>query len=312
MSFLWGDSIYFFIFRKLKVLYIMSLKINRDTIIDFLFGTLSKERMSIIADAIISNANLKNIYKEVRKNIIAHYYVDNELLPHERIDFEYKLKKNEKLLKKVNLQKNINKSLENLNLEETLNEIYDEYSSQEKQDISATHTLNRKFKLWLVAASISVLLILGGGTTYLIQFRNVSVNRLYASYYTPIDYTDSYLLNTNSFNIAKQKYMDGEYMNALALLNGLPSSLNIEIERDFFIGLSLMELGKYDNAIEYFQQIISNKSAFEYTPQIRWYMGLCYLKTGSKEKAIDTFTTIVSTNEYNYKKAKRILKKLSI
>lgn len=290
----------------------MSLKINKDTIIEFLFGTLSKENMSIVADAIVSDENLKKIYKEVRKKIIAHYYVDNELLAHERIDFEYKLKKNEQLLKEVNLQENINNSIKELNLEATLNEIYDEYTSQEKQDISVTRTLNRKFKRWLVAASISVLLILGGGTTYLFQFRDISANRLYATYYTPFDYTDSYILNSNSFNIAKQNYMDGDYMNALILLKGISSSLNIEVERDFFIGLSLMEVGKYNNAIKYFEKIISSKNAFEYTSQIRWYMGLCYMKTGSNEKAINAFNTIVYNKDYNYKKAKKILRNLSI
>ena len=76
----------------------MPLKINRDTIIEFLFDTLPHEKMSFVADAIVSDANLKNIYEEIRKNIIAHYYIDNELLPHERIDFEYKLKKNEKYI----------------------------------------------------------------------------------------------------------------------------------------------------------------------------------------------------------------------
>jgi tetratricopeptide (TPR) repeat protein len=268
--------------------------------------------MSIVADAIVSDENLKNIYTEIRKKIIAHYYVDNELLPHERIDFEYKLKKNEQLLKEVNLQKNINNSIEELNLEKTLNEIYKEYISQEKHDVSLTKPLHRRFNRWLAAASISILLILGGGATYLFQFREISVNRLYATYYTPFDYTDNYTLNSNSFNVAKQNYMDGEYMNALVLLRGLSSSLNIEVERDFFIGLSLMEVNKYDNAIEYFEKIISGKIAFEYKAQIRWYMGLCYLKTGNKEKAIDTFSTIVNNEDYNYKKAKKILRNLSI
>lgn len=289
----------------------MSLHINRDTILKFLFDTLSQEKMSFVAEAIVSNVDLMHLYKEVRKTIITQYYLNKKLRQYDRINFEYKIKKSEHLLKIVSLR-NTNNSLKDLNFEETLSEIYNESKSQKKPDIFVAHSINSNYNNWLVAASISVFLILSGGITYLFHTNNVLENRLYATNYNSLDYTDSYILNSNSFNIAKQKYMDGEYMNALALLNRLPSSLNIVVERDFFIGLSLMELGKYNKAIKYFEQIISSKNAYEFTPQIRWYMGLCYLKTGSKEKAIETFSTIVFNKEYNSKKAKKILKKLSI
>lgn len=289
----------------------MSLHINRDTIIEFLFDTLSQEKSSFVADSIVSNEDLMYLYKEVRKKIITQYYVNKKLRSYDRINFEYKIKKSEHLLKLLSLE-NTNNSLKDLNFEKTLSEIYKEYKSQKKSGRFVAHSLNSNLNHWLVAASISVLLILGGGATYLFQANDNLENRLYSSYYTPFDYTDSYLLNSNSFNIAKQKYMDGEYVNALVLLKGLSSSVSIEVERDFFIGLSLMEVGRYDKAIEYFEQIIFNKNGFEYTQQIRWYMGLCYLKTRSTEKAIETFSTIVSNNEYNSKKAKKILKKLSV
>ncbi len=290
----------------------MSLHINRDTIIEFLFDTLSQEKMSLVADSIASNAKLMHLYKEVRKKIITQHYVNKKLRPYDRINFEYQIKKSEHLLKIVSLQRNVNSSLKDLNFEETLSEIYDEYKSQEKSGIFVAHSRNINFNHWLVAASISVLIMLGSGATYLFQSGDVLENKLYASYYTPFDYTDNYVLNSNSFNIAKQKYMDGEYMNALELLKGLSSSLSIEVERDFFIGLSLMEVEKYEKAVDCFEQLILSKNGFEYVPQIRWYMGLCYLKTRNKEKAIETFSTIVNNNEYNYKKAKKILKKLSV
>ena len=290
----------------------MSQKINRDTITEFLFDTLNDEKMSLVADAIVSDVNLKNIYEEERKKIITHFYVDNELFPHERIDFEYRLKQNKELLKEVKLQKEINISLEDFALEETLDKIYNKYISKSKNSIPVKYPINRNIKHWLVAASISILIILGGGIRYHFQTRDILENRLYASYYAPFDYTDSYILNSSSFNIAKQKYMDGEYMNALVLLKDVSSSLSIEVERDFFIGLSLMEIGKFNTASEYFEKVLLNQKGFEYIPQIRWYMGLCYLKIGNKEKAIETFCTIVKNNDYNYKKAKRIIKKLKV
>lgn len=290
----------------------MPLNINRDTITDFLFDTLSKDQMSLVADAIVSDEVLKKIYEEERNKIITHCYADNELLSHERIEFEYTLKKSEQILKDVTLLKDINNSIENINLKETLDEVYNKYTSQQKYGVFVSSLLNRNSKHWLAAASISLLFILGAGIIYHFQTRDAIENRLYASYYAPYDYTDSYILNSSSFNIAKQKYMDGEYINALALLQSLSPSLSIEVERDFFIGLSLMEIGKYNTAVEYFEQVLNNQKGFEYIPQIRWYMGLCYLKLGNKEKAIETFNTIVQNNDYNYKKANRIIKKLSV
>ena len=169
----------------------------------------------------------------------------------------------------------------------------------------------RRYKNWIAAASVVLFLALGSSFFIKSYYSDSLENRLFKTYYSPFnDYTDMYIINSNSFCVARQKYLDGEYKNALFLLKEQPSFLTIETERDFFIALSLIEMGQYKGAIEYFEQTLNKKEEFEYIPQIKWYMGLCYLKTKNQDKAINIFQSIVDNSEYNYKKAKRILEKL--
>ena len=292
---------------------VMTVQIDRDKIIDFIFNELSLEEESLVIDAILSDKNLKKTFEEEKGKISMHCYADDALPPDERIEFEDKLKTDKQLSTEVKLLKEINNSIENLNLKETLDEAYESYISPKENSIPSTtltYSINRKLKNWLVAASITILLILGGGITYHSLTRDTLENRLYAKYYEPCNYDDDYILNSSSLSIARQKYLDGEYMNALLLLKEQPSLLTIETERDFLIALSLLEIGNYDTALEYFKKVLLVQKEFEHIPQIIWYMGLCYLKMGNTEKAVETFSIIVNNNDYNYKKAKRILKKL--
>lgn len=293
----------------------MPLQINRNTIIEFLFDTLPPEEMSLIADEILSNKNLKNIYEEEKGEILTHCYVDNELSPYDRIEFEDKLKTDKQLSKEIKLQKEINNSLEELNLKEALEEAYESYTYP-KEHITPltpmTYPVNRKLKNWLVAASITILFIFGGGITYHYQTRDSLENRLYARYYEPFSKNkNEYILNSSALTEAQQKYLKGDYITALLLYKNLPPSLTIETERRFFMGLSLMELGQYQKAITHFQDILLNEDYPEYNPKVKWYMALCYLKIGEKEKTINILQTIVDNNDYNYKKANQILRKLN-
>ncbi|HAF29515.1 MAG TPA: hypothetical protein DCG75_10750 [Bacteroidales bacterium] len=291
----------------------MTGSINKDKIIDFIFDELPLEEVSLVVDAIISNESLKKTYEEEKEKILTHCYVDNALSPDKRIEFEDRLKTDKQLPKEVKLQKEINSSIENLNLKETLDQAYESYISRKEHSISTavrTYSININLKNWLIAASIALLFIVGGGITYHFQTRDSLENRLYASYYEPFNKIDNYVTNSSGLNLAQQKYLKGDYMNAFLLFDKLPASLTIESEKHFYKGLSLMELDRFDKAIENFEYLFECKDYFEGAPQVYWYLALCHLKLGNNQKAIELFETIVKTNGYNYRKAKRILKKL--
>lgn len=296
---------------------------DRDIIIDFLFDTILPVKKSEVADKIINDENFRNLYNEEKDRFIIHSYVNNELERHEHIEFENRLKKDKQLSKEVALLNDIDlfsecNALKNIQQEcmsgknnhmQFLKNNNVPVLVKNKSTLSPVKV--RKIKKWLVAASIAFLLISGGQVTqnYLLS-RGSLENRLYEAYYEPFDKTGQYNLNTNALKLAQLKYSEGEYENAILSFQNLPASLSIVAEKHFYIGLSFMELKHYEKAIENFEEVTKRPEGIGYLAQTQWYIGLSYLKTGNKEKAIDIFKVILSYNDCNYKKAKKILKKL--
>ncbi|NOU16753.1 MAG: tetratricopeptide repeat protein [Bacteroidales bacterium] len=290
----------------------MDLKVTREMISAFLLNTLPMEKMSLVADAILSNERLGKIYNEEKLKYDARRYRDNKLDSSQQIEFEFELKKRLELIKDFNQQREIDNLSEDNLLKLQLEEAYNNHIAYQEQKSSTrqTHTIGMNIKYWLVAASITALTILGGGAIFFFQNGDSIENKLYAEYYSPLSKHNFYLFNNSSLAIAKQKYMDGDYTNAILLLKDLPSYVTIEAEKNLFIGLSLIEIGEYKGAIDYFEEVLNAQKKHEYIQQVRWYLGLCYLKVGDRRKAIDTFRSIADNNGYNYKEAKQILKKL--
>ncbi|NOU18631.1 MAG: tetratricopeptide repeat protein [Bacteroidales bacterium] len=284
----------------------MSLQINRKIIKAFILNELSDEMMSLVSDAILANERLARMCEEEKFKIDIKRYHDNEMTPAQRLEFESKLIKDTEYSVEVKKNEENNSSQEESPLRRKLDKAHSTYKASQKQH----YTINRRLKYWLAAASIVMLLITVGGISYNFQPSDSLENRLYTEYYKRLGPEDFYLFNSNSLDIAKQKYVDGEYSNAILLLKDIPSTINVEVEKNFFIGLSMMEVGRYNVALDYYNQALSSQSDFNLIPQTRWYLGLCYLKIGDRKKAIDTFQIIVDKNDYNYKQAKKILKKL--
>ncbi len=289
----------------------MGIQINRKTIKAFILNELSGEMLSIVSDAILTDERLAKIFEEEKFKIDIKLYHDNEMNPAQRLEFESRIIKDTKYSTEVNQHEEKNSSSEESPLRRKLDKAHSTYKASQKQHSKTprTYSINRRLKYLLVAAFFAVLLIVGGGISYNIQPSDSLENRLYTEYYCPLDYMNGYVPNNISFGIAK-KYTQGDFTNALKLLKDLPASATIAPEKNLFIGLSFMGIGRYKAAATYLEQAITSQDDFNYIPQARWYLGLCYLKTGDKGKAIDTFRAIVDSNDYNYKKAKQILVKL--
>lgn len=297
----------------------MSLRINRETIKAFILNELTQEKMSLVSNAILADKRLARIYEEEKLKIDTKRYYDNEMTPAQRLEYESRLIKDMEAFTKVDQPKETSGSSDELLLKEQLEEAFRNYEASQEQPSINTPSItivkktfiSDRFKYWFAAAaSILVLIIVGIAIGYNAQPSDSLENRLYAEYYAPLSNFNDYILANNTFIIAKQKYMDGDYTNALLILKNLPSYITIEAERNMFIGLSSMEIGRYKVAADYFEEILTNQSTFDYIPHVRWYLGLCYLKLGDKEKAVETFRTIVNSNNDYSRKAKQILKRI--
>ncbi|NVO10429.1 MAG: hypothetical protein HXX16_10750 [Bacteroidales bacterium] len=285
----------------------MNLEINRNTIKAFILNELPQKIMSLVSDAILEDKHISKIYEEEIFNIEAKLYYRNLLSPADQLKFE------KALFKKMNPFNEDNQQNETNSSPEDIGKTFNAYKASQRREykISKMYAIGINIKYWLIAASFAVLLIAGGGVAYYSQPTDTLENGLYAKYYSPLNDKDIYLLINHSLDVARKKYMEGEYINSMMLLKDLPSTVTIDAEKNLLIGLNMMEIGKYSVAANYLELAFSNQSGFDYVPQTQWYLGLCYLKTGDKEKAINIFNTIVKSNGYNYKEAKKILKKIT-
>jgi tetratricopeptide (TPR) repeat protein len=77
----------------------------------------------------------------------------------------------------------------------------------------------------------------------------------------------------------------------------------------FYSGVALQETGKYQNAIQQYQTVITNKDNL-FMEQAQWYIGLCYLQTNENKKAYKIFRKIATNEGFYQQKADAILQKI--
>ena len=76
-------------------------------------------------------------------------------------------------------------------------------------------------------------------------------------------------------------FSEGSYENAVAILTSATEILN-DINGKFYLGRAQMELGKLDEAIQKFEEVIKEKSNFN---QVYYYLGEAYGKLDNLEEA---------------------------
>ncbi len=104
-----------------------------------------------------------------------------------------------------------------------------------------------------------------------------------------------------------QLYELHNYDAAIEMFEKSPNNLMGKL----YAGLSLMELGEYDEAIGKFQYIVDHNDNL-FIDQAAWYQSLCYLKTGNREVAAKGFKSIAADNGVYKTKSQKILKEMEI
>jgi|LZCG01.1.fsa_nt_gb tetratricopeptide (TPR) repeat protein len=109
---------------------------------------------------------------------------------------------------------------------------------------------------------------------------------------------------------ATMSFFSEDYYKAIGYFENILKEDESNIAVRFYLGISYVETGNYQQAIESFRYIIGDQDNL-YIEHAGWYLGLSYLKKGEIDKAINQFT-IIAQNEDNYyqDKAKKILKKI--
>jgi TolA-binding protein len=137
--------------------------------------------------------------------------------------------------------------------------------------------------------------------------------KMFSKYYEPFSAVSPITRSTGArengiFARAIVCYKSGDYHAAAAgfseaMLNGSES-----YSAGFFLGITELELGNYDKAIDLLGGVLNMKS--EYTKVATWYLGLAYIKSGNKIKASECFEFLARSPGYYRDRSEKILRLL--
>ncbi|MDD4373252.1 MAG: hypothetical protein PHG67_04975 [Bacteroidales bacterium] len=183
----------------------------------------------------------------------------------------------------------------------------------ELNDIRQRHSRGRQISIsWkrisAIAAGVVILLSIGIG---LIKMQH---NTSYQALYDQFFIAESASFNVRSAtNSLEQPVLDGmqfyelhNYDAAIEMFEKAPNNLMGKL----YSGLSMMELGEFEEATIKFEAIIKHNDNL-FVDQAEWYQSLCQLRIGNRSNAIESLQRIADDNGVYKTKAIKILKELN-
>lgn len=224
-------------------------------------------------------------------------YFENKLSKEEEIIFQNYLDTDVAFAEEFAFQKNVKRAI-------TLNERCD--LKKKLQSFETSKPKVKSFKIWCAAASIVLICGLG------FYFTQNSTSAIYDDYYQSYpNVVSPTVRGENSDDIKSEaffEYDNGNYTKSFELFSKI-----YDVEQDdyalFYKGLSLMELQQTKDAIATFNQFDLNKNN-AFTPFVKWYLALSYIKENQKGKAIPLLKTLSETENQQQEMAKKLLSDL--
>lgn len=212
-------------------------------------------------------------------------YLDGELSENEKQLFEKELKTDNELNELYKVHQEINKYIndrEAHTIKAKLAEARIRYDNRELK--------KKKLKRFYRAAAIFIVLVSVAGIIFWLTNSDTPLtnNELYSQYYTTysttIEYRNDTSVLTGDYYIALSEYDKGAYEQALIYFEEIIQKEQNGSSAQFFAGICCMEMGEFDRAIQYFKATINSNNTL-FIDQARWFLALCYVRTGDIEKA---------------------------
>lgn len=225
---------------------------------------------------------------------LLHKYFEQQLSEEEKVLFASLLQNDSEFAKEVEYQKNVKKAI-TLNERETLKQKLKSYEAKPK-----FRTAN-----WLSAAV--VILFLGGLTWF--QLQPSSPEKLFQEYYQSYPNVVAPTVRGESERNLKSdafyEYDSRNYEKSLTLFSKIYADEGVDYAL-FYKAMSLLELKRYSEAIASFDEFkTTDNNAF--SPFVKWYKALSYLKLNEKEKAILLLHELAEEENPQQFKAKELL-----
>jgi tetratricopeptide (TPR) repeat protein len=236
-------------------------------------------------------------------------YNSGEMSDTEKQWFLKELEVNEELRNEVDLRKhteNILKKQNVISLRNKLSEI-----ERKRNEVKNPVKMSKRPVYIKYATVLTGLIIIGG--IILLPDKKLSVGEIAKQYYKafepPTNQRSVQSLADADFTLALEFYNTHDYNKAAMLFTRVLESKPNDMQTMLLIGVSKYEEKKYPEAKQSFGKVIDNNNNL-YVDQARWYLALCYLNTGEKEKAIQLFDQISKESGSYQNDAKKIFKEL--
>ncbi len=237
-------------------------------------------------------------------------YIEGELSEEMVASFEEELNFNPDLATEVRLQKEVNEAIAEsdvMDLRASLNQIRKE--KEEDQEERKVASLPKIRKIWATVAACAVLALGIAGILHLMN--RSSEGDIYAQNYTKYEIAGVVRSNSldvdNAFKMALNRYNKAEYNEAALLFESLLQNNPVDPSGNFYAGVTYQEMKEYDKAIQRFEMVLRDEDNL-FIQQAQWYIGLCYLETNQRRKAIEYLEQLANSESYYRKKAKKIVK----
>ena len=237
--------------------------------------------------------------------ILIDEYLEGNLSGSSLQHFEERLKQDAFFHNLVNVQRDVNKSLEKIGEDELRSKMTGwQNESGKKVKVVPINKTRRA----ILALAATVLLALGAAAIFSIV--NVPQNeKLFTEHYEAYP-----CLNCDRSEIeeAFQEYAAGNYAEALKMFESKLSSNPDDTEALFYAGNCYLSIENPDlsNAIKCFSKIINNFPESQLRIASNWYLGLAYLKNNETNKALKIFSELEKSGTSYRDKASEIIENL--
>jgi tetratricopeptide (TPR) repeat protein len=242
------------------------------------------------------------------KHLISKY-LGGELDALTAARFEEDLKHDPKLRQDMELYKNVNEALADIDVVQLRMQLREMHIQLAPETFMPSKPRLKRMTRIALAASLALIL----GFSAISFFRVDSTQKILEKYYQPYELTSTNRSGSSDLERtlrgALEYYQNRQYSEAVVLFEKVLKNDPNQMATQFYSGISYYEIAEYQKAGKSFSKVIEHNDNL-YIKQARWYLGFCYLKTEEKEKAIRQFTEIAKSDSYYCEKAKIILKKL--
>lgn len=223
----------------------------------------------------------------------------------ERKWFEAELKGNPGLQKELELRRRVNKHVDNQEAIAFRKTLMNAEAKHRKAVTARKNSVKKNIKYAAVFAGLMVL----GSTGFYLSRDNSAIDYAdkYSPEYTPLTVSRSLTADMDkAYYKATDLYNSGNYTEAIKWFNMIVGE---DMQIEYLKGSSHMNIQQYKEAIGSFSKVVEDNDNL-FIEDAKFYLAVCYLQTGQKEKALPVLEGVISSENRHSRDAKKLLKKV--